>query len=73
MWEAQKKQLLLGNEFSIAVKPDKFTYGSLYENANLDALPNVRKLFEVLHAKDFEIVVKHLKDAATTVQAYAPN
>jgi len=27
-----KKHLLLGNGFSIALKPDIFTYGSLYEN-----------------------------------------
>ncbi len=29
-----KKHLLLGNGFSIALKPDIFTYGSLYEHAD---------------------------------------
>ena len=70
---AKQTVLLLGNGFSIALKTDIFTYGSLYENANLDALPNVKKLFDILETKDFEIVIKHLQDAATVVQAYKPD
>ncbi len=33
--------LLLGNGFSIALKPYIFTYGSLYENADFSAAPHI--------------------------------
>lgn len=70
---ANKRHLLLGNGFSIALKPDIFTYGSLYENADFSAAPHVPRLFEALGTKDFEIVIRHLQDAATVVEVYRPN
>nr|WP_298690181.1 DUF4917 family protein [uncultured Dongia sp.] len=70
--EAQKKHLLLGNGFSIALKPDIFTYGSLLDNADFTAIPHVPALFEALKTKDFEIVIRHLQDAATVVEIYKP-
>jgi len=36
-----KRHLLLGNGFSIALKPDIFSYGSLYENADFSAAPRL--------------------------------
>ena len=42
--------LLLGNGFSIALKPGIFSYGSLYENADFSAAPHVKKLFDALGA-----------------------
>ena len=65
--------MLLGNGFSIALKPDIFTYGSLYENADFSKAPHVTKLFDALKAQDFEIVIKHLQDAATVVEVYRPS
>ena len=69
---AKHTHLLLGNGFSIALKPDIFTYGSLYENADFSAAPHVPALFEALKTQDFEIVIKHLQDAATVVEVYRP-
>jgi len=70
---SKKRHLLLGNGFSIALKPDIFTYGSLYENADFSAAPHVKKLFEALGTQDFEIIIKHLKDAAKVVEVYRPS
>lgn len=69
---ANHRHLLLGNGFSIALKPDIFTYGSLYENADFGAAPHMRALFEALKTKDFEIVIRHLQDAAKVVEVYRP-
>ena len=71
--DARHKHLLLGNGFSIALKPDIFTYGSLYENADFSEMPNVQKLFQGLNTQDFEIVIKHLQDTATTLAIYSPD
>lgn len=70
--DARKQHLLLGNGFSIALKPDIFTYGSLYENADFSKAPHVKRLFEALKTQDFEVVIKHLQDAATVVEVYRP-
>jgi hypothetical protein len=43
---ARKKHLLLSNGFSMSLKPDIFSYGSLYENADFSAAPHVPALFE---------------------------
>jgi hypothetical protein len=69
--DSKNKHVLLGNGFSIALKPDIFTYGSLYENVDFAEMPKVKQLFEALKTKDFEIVIKHLQDAATTLAIYA--
>jgi len=69
---ASKRHLLLGNGFSIALKPDIFTYGSLFDNADFSAAPHIRQLFEALETNDFEIVIKHLQDTATVVRVYRP-
>ena len=70
--DAKKKHLLLGNGFSISLKPDIFSYGSLYENANFSAAPHVPALFEALGTKDFEIVIHYLQNAAKVVEVYRP-
>jgi hypothetical protein len=66
------KYVLLGNGFSIALKPDIFTYGSLYENADFSDIPHIRKLFTALGTEDFEIVIRHLTDTARVVRVYRP-
>ncbi|WP_029585307.1 DUF4917 family protein [Bradyrhizobium sp. URHD0069] len=71
--DLRKKHLLLGNGFSIALKPNIFTYGSLYENADFSKVPHVTKLFDALKTQDFEVVIKHLQDAATVVEVYRPS
>jgi len=54
---AKNKHLLLGNGFSIALRPDIFTYGSLYDNADFTKTPKVKDLFDALGTRDFETVI----------------
>lgn len=69
---SKRKHLLLGNGFSISLKPDIFSYGSLYENADFAAAPRVPELFQALGTKDFEIVIHYLQNAAKVVEVYRP-
>lgn len=66
-----KRQLLLGNGFSIALKPDIFTYGSLYENADFSSIPHAPQIFDALNTKDFEVVIRLLSDMARIISVYA--
>lgn len=69
---SSKKYLLLGNGFSISLKPDIFTYGSLYENADFSAAPYLQQIFEALGTRDFEVVIRHLIDTARIIEVYRP-
>lgn len=69
---ARRHHLLLGNGFSIALKPDIFSYTSLFENADFSAAPHLPILFEALATTDFEIVIRHLQDTATILEIYRP-
>src|SRR5258708_16869864 len=71
--DVRHKHLLLGNGFSIALRPDIFTYGSLYENADFSKPPHGTKLFKALETQDFEVVIKHLQDPAKLVELYSPS
>lgn len=68
-----KRHLLLGNGFSIALKPKIFTYGSLLENADFSNAPDAASLFKTLGTQDFEIVIKHLMDAVRVIGIYRPD
>lgn len=67
---ARAKHLLLGNGFSIALKPDIFSYGSLYDNADFTGAPHLTAIFQALKTTDFEIVIRHLQDTATILSIY---
>jgi hypothetical protein len=67
---ASKKHLLLGNGFSIALKPDIFSYGSLYENADFSKSSHIPKIFEALNTRDFELVIRGLQDTANILGIY---
>jgi hypothetical protein len=67
-----KRHLLLGNGFSIALKPDIFSYGTLYENTDFSAAPLIPPLFSTLATQDFELVIRHLLDAAKVLSIYEP-
>jgi hypothetical protein len=67
-----KKHLMLGNGFSIALRPDIFTYNTLFERAKesrklTDALQGV---FAKLDTTDFEKVIEALENAADLVSLY---
>ena len=70
LYASNSRHLLLGNGFSIALKPDIFTYGSLYENADFSGAPHLPKVFEALKTTDFEVVIRTLQDASALIRIY---
>lgn len=67
------KYLMLGNGFSISLRPDIFTYRSLLDSAKFDSAPHVGDLFKTIGTQDFELVIKHLIDSALVVSIYQPS
>ncbi|WP_421440111.1 DUF4917 family protein [Agrobacterium tumefaciens] len=65
-----RKHILLGNGFSIALKPDIFSYGSLYENADFATVPHAAEVFKALATQDFEAVIRLLVDMAKVLKCY---
>jgi Domain of unknown function (DUF4917) len=66
----KKRHLLLGNGFSIALRPDIFSYQSLYENADFSKAPHAKKIFDLLGTSDFETVIRALVNTAKLLKAY---
>lgn len=66
------QHLILGNGFSIALKPDIFTYRSLLASADFSAAPHVETLFQAIGTQDFELVIQHLLDTARVLEIYDP-
>lgn len=67
-----KRHLLLGNGFSIALLPDIFRYGSLFEKADFTSYPEVEATFQALGSEDFEETVQALEGAATVLPGFLP-
>jgi hypothetical protein len=65
-----KKNLLLGNGFSIACVPSIFTYSSLLKQADFTKMPEVEEVFKNLHTQDFEEVVNALEHCSVVLPAY---
>ena len=66
-----KCHALLGNGFSIACRHDIFSYGALFDRADFaNAGPLGRLTFDALDTRDFEVVMRTLRDAARILQAY---
>lgn len=68
--KAARIHLLVGNGFSIALRPDIFTYASLFSEANFDQFPAVERVFDQLGTTDFEEVVWALEKAAAILPCY---
>lgn len=67
------RRVLLGNGFSRACRDDIFSYSTLFDQANFNALsPAAEEAFRTLGTTAFEIVMRALRNAATLVQLYAP-
>ena len=67
-----RRHILLGNGFSIACKPDIFTYGSLFERADFPvAAAKAKEAFATLQTRDFEVVMRSLRSAASLVDLYS--
>ncbi len=65
-----RKHILLGNGFSIALKPDIFSYGSLYGKADFSTVPHAAEVFEALETQDFEAVIRLLVDMVKVLKCY---
>lgn len=67
-----RKHLMLGNGFSIALRPDIFTYNTLFERAkdSKKLSSEMEKVFEQLGTTDFEMVMEALENAAVLVNFY---
>ncbi|MEE9416616.1 MAG: DUF4917 family protein [Acidimicrobiales bacterium] len=68
----QTRHVLLGNGFSIACRPDRFTYNALLDEAAFPAASaDIRSVFELLGTTDFERVIDVLQLAAALAETYA--
>ncbi|SEJ71033.1 protein of unknown function [Dyadobacter koreensis] len=65
-----KKHLLLGNGFSISCRPSIFTYGNLFTQAQPKFNTQLNDAFKVIDTKDFEVVMKSLKNASLLSEIY---
>lgn len=66
-----KRHLLLGNGFSIACRPDCFTYGRLLDQADLSGLSvDGPALFAAEQTSDFEEIINSLRVAARMSEFY---
>ncbi|PWG03894.1 DUF4917 domain-containing protein [Sphingosinicella humi] len=70
----ERRHLLLGNGFSIALFPERFTYRSLLEEAKeegfFEAYPELQKAFEILKTTDFEVVLQALSRMRRLLHLY---
>lgn len=72
--DCTKRHLLTGNGFSIACRNNIFRYDSLFDQADFAKLNvNVKKVFEILNTKDFEIVMRSLNNASKILKVYSPD
>jgi hypothetical protein len=66
-----KQHLLLGNGFSIACRPDAFSYGNLFEEADFSALGvDAESLFRLFGTADFERVIEALRTSEEILVLY---
>ena len=69
--ESTNRHVLLGNGFSIACRPDAFSYGALLDEADFSAAsPYVKDIFSTLGIADFEKVIELLQAAAVMAGLY---
>jgi Domain of unknown function (DUF4917) len=69
-----RRHLLLGNGFSIACRPDCFTYGRLLDDADLSALTvDGGALFETEATTDFEAIIDALRITSRMTSFYETN
>jgi hypothetical protein len=65
------RHILLGNGFSIACRPDLFTYGRLFDEADFDALSvEAEGLFAISGTSDFEHAIEALRISAQVLELY---
>jgi hypothetical protein len=67
-----RKHLMLGNGFSIALRPDIFTYNTLLERAKESEKlsKEMEDVFDKLRTTDFELAMEAMETAAVLVNLY---
>lgn len=70
MTNGERRHLLLGNGFSIALFPSIFAYKRLFDNADFTAIPESRQAFQLLSTTDFEEVIHALKTTAKVLPEF---
>lgn len=72
-----KKSALLGNGFSMAYDPKRFSFTNLLKAAIsgniIDKNSHIAKIFEKLETADFEKVIKHLSSSISVSEIYYPD
>lgn len=71
-----KRNLLLGNGFSIACDSTIFNYQSLYTEAVSiiqERMPEVYELFGIIATKDFEAIIRILEHGKSVLPIYLPH
>ncbi|MGB7440118.1 MAG: DUF4917 family protein [Coleofasciculaceae cyanobacterium] len=66
----KEKHLLIGNGFSMAWDVQRFSYRSLFEQADFSKYSEAKAVFEKLRVHDFEVVIRGLSQAATITTIY---
>lgn len=67
----KKPHLLLGNGFSIACRPNIFSYNNLFTQSYPKFTDTLKQAFEILGTKDFEMVIKSLNSAVQLYDVYS--
>ncbi len=65
-----KRHLIIGNGFSIAARPNIFTYGSLFKESGIPDDPTLSSVFAALGTTDFEFAIRSLEQSAELVPIY---
>ena len=65
----ERRHLLLGNGFSIALFRTIFSYPSLFDQATTLS-PKLQRIFEILETTDFEYVIRRLAETSGIVGEY---
>ena len=68
----ERRNLLLGNGFSIACRPTLFAYGELFSRAPEHLSETATASFDALTSTDFEFVMKALDQTNILVNAFDP-
>ena len=65
-----KRHLLLGNGFSIALFPNRFSYTSLLDSTDFTHHPEAGQAFKTLGTSDFEVVINALRQSVLLSSLY---
>ena len=67
----KKRHLIVGDGFSIAARPNIFTYGSLFDASGIEADERLSAVFEALSTTDFEVAIHSLEFSAKLAPIYS--